>query len=222
MISLKQFKYPTVSPSILSMDNTKSASEIDLIRKSGLNFVHIDIMDGKFVPNCSFSDKEMEYISKDSYGLVNDVHIMVVEPWKVIDKYASYGADIITFHYEACPSGKDVMNTINAIREKGINVGISISPDTNPNVLDPYLDLVDLVLIMSVYPGKGGQKFMPNSLDKIRYIKNKRKEVVVEVDGGINGETSVLVRDAGVDLLVAGSYLFGHDDFVDRSKGLLK
>lgn len=222
MISLKQFSYPTLSPSILSMDNTKSAQEIDLIRKSGLNFVHIDIMDGKFVPNCSFSDAEMEVIVKDSYELVKDVHIMVVEPWKLIEKYASFGADIITFHYEACLDKEHVLNTIKLIRNHGINVGISISPDTDPSVLDPYINDVDLVLVMSVYPGKGGQKFLPNSLDKIRYIKNKRKDVVVEVDGGINGETAPLVLEAGVDLLVSGSYLFGHDDFVDRAKGLLK
>ena len=152
--------------------------------------------------------------------MINDVHIMVYDPLKYAKEYIEAGADIITFHLEACKNSAEVQQTIDFIRSKGVKVGLSIKPKTDVKELLPWLDKIDLALIMSVEPGFGGQKFIPNALDKIsflrKYIDSNNLAVLIEVDGGINDETGKLCADAGVDILVAGSYLFNKDDIKER------
>lgn len=226
MNKLSIIKYPTVAPSVLSADKTKMGEEIDLIRKSALQYVHIDIMDGDFVPNKSFTLDETKQIVSFSHDLFKDVHIMVQKPWEIASVYAGLGADSITFHYEACKSEEELRKTISIIRESGCKVGVSINPGTEPSVLDNYLSDIDLILVMSVWPGRGGQSFIETSLDKIKYLRNKiessSNKPLIEVDGGINAKISSKVIEAGADLLVSGSYLFGHEDFVERAEALLK
>ncbi len=211
-----------ISPSLLAADKTRLPEEIALLKTSKAKYVHIDIMDGKFVPATTFSMDEVASIMENSKGLVRDVHIMVEKPWIVGPKYASMGASIVTFHFEACPTKESLVKTIKNIRKAGSRVGISIKPATPVENVLPYLDLVDMVLIMTVEPGKGGQSFMPECATKIAYLnKIKNRKFLIECDGGIKDTTVQVVKDAGCNVIVAGSYLFGHDDFVDRVEKLL-
>jgi len=206
-----------VAPSILAADKNNILKEIELADSSLATFLHIDIMDGIFVENKTW-DSSFVLEIHDKHHMINDVHIMVEKPWIKGKEFASAGADIVTFHLEACPDEEKVLETIKAIKENGSRVGISIKPNTPVDSLKPYLDMVDLILIMSVEPGKGGQKFIPSSIEKIKRIKELRgdKSFLIEVDGGINEETYSPCYDAGADILVAGSYLFGHEDMLDR------
>ncbi|MDD4154493.1 MAG: ribulose-phosphate 3-epimerase [Bacilli bacterium] len=208
-----------VAPSLLAADKSKLLDEIKLAESSGAEYLHFDVMDGKFVPNVSFGIDDLKKISS-SHQMLNDVHIMIEDPDAQAVEYAKAGADIVTFHLEAftCPSC--MSKTIKAIHEAKAKVGISIKPATKVKTLLPFLDVVDLVLVMSVEPGKGGQSFMKSALRKIkflrRYIDRKKLKVLIEVDGGINDITGQMARQAGADILVAGTYLFGHDDFKER------
>ncbi len=211
-----------ISPSILSANASRIADEIALLRTSRAKFVHIDIMDGRFVPATTFSDEFVEKLVPICEGLVKDVHIMVEEPWINGPKFAKMGADYVTFHLEACPNEEVVRTTIRLIREAGSKVGISIKPATPVETLLPYLQDVDMILIMTVEPGKGGQAFMPECADKISYLANiENRSFLIECDGGIKDTTVQIVKEAGVDVIVAGSYLFGHDDFAERVETLL-
>lgn len=211
-----------ISPSILAADATRIAEEIALLKTSKAQFVHIDIMDGHFVPATTFSDEFVANLLPLCNGIVKDVHIMVEEPWINGPKFAKMGADYVTFHLEACPNEEVVRKTISLIRDAGAKVGISIKPATPVESLIPYLSDVDMVLIMTVEPGKGGQAFMPDCAEKIRYLANlKDKKFLIECDGGIKDVTAQVVKDAGVDVIVAGSYLFGHEDFAERVEKLL-
>lgn len=216
-----------IAPSLLAANKAKLDDELKLAKNAGARFIHYDVMDGKFVPNTAYTLEEFKSIDLGTYGFIKDVHIMVSDPLSVGVSFASSGADIVTFHYEALNSDKERFEVIDAIKKAGAKaVGISIKPNTSVKVLDKYIDKVDLILIMSVEPGKGGQKFNDSALEKIAYLRDKidknNLNTVIEVDGGINEETAKLVRRSGANILVAGSYLFGHDDFILRYRSLLK
>ncbi len=200
-----------IAPSLLSMDFTKTLTQLDEIKQSHATWLHFDVMDGHFVPNLSFGPDICKQIRLNS-DLFMDVHIMVSDPNTFSDVFIEAGADLITFHLEACKNDEEVIQIIDKIHTRNVKVGISIKPSTNINELLPFLDKIDLVLIMSVNPGYGGQSFMLNALDKISLLRNtidtKKLNVLIEVDGGINHETAQLVLNAGADVLVAGSYIF--------------
>jgi len=194
------------SPSFLSCDFTKLESEILSINEA--KWLHFDVMDGIFVPNTTYKHEILMKIKKFSNQFF-DCHLMIAEPEKHYQDYIDAGADLITFHYEATENSLEL---IKAIKSKGIKVGISIKPDTDVTVLNEYLDQLDLILIMSVEPGKGGQKFITNSLNKIKYLSDirikKGYNYLIEVDGGINFDTAKLVKEVGNDVIVVGSFIF--------------
>ena len=212
-----------VAPSLLSADKNNLENEIKKVESLGAEYLHWDVMDGIFVPNTSYSDDDVKKFAK-SHKMVNDVHIMVSDPKNVAPLFVKAGADIVTFHYEAVECLVCAGKIIDALHASNCKAGISIKPNTKVKAILPILDKVELVLVMSVEPGKGGQKFMPNALKKIKklrhYIDKNQLNCLIEVDGGINKETGKLCRDAGADILVAGSYLFGHDDIKERIESL--
>ena len=212
-----------IAPSILSADFNNLKEEIKLVESLGAEFLHFDVMDGHFVPNISFGIPVLKNIAH-SHHMVNDVHIMISDPLKYAENFVNSGADYLTFHYEACASDEEINKIIDIIHSNGARAGLSIKPNTPVEVLDKFFNKLDLVLIMSVEPGFGGQSFIPSALGKIKYCREKIDSLghpcLIEVDGGINQETGKLCREAGVDVLVAGSYLFGHEDIEERIEGL--
>lgn len=206
-----------VSPSLLSA-NFASLKE-DLMKvESCCEMIHLDVMDGSFVPNISFGIPVIKSI-RNATNLFFDTHLMITHPKKYIHEFAISGSDSITFHLEACNDLEEVIETIELIKKEKKKVGISIKPNTPVETIYSLLlrEDIDLVLIMSVEPGFGGQKFMKNSLPKIRelrkFIDENKLNTLIEVDGGIQSETAALVIEAGVDILVSGSYLFNSDNF---------
>ncbi len=197
------------SPSFLSSDFHRLKSEIESIKQA--KWIHFDVMDGEFVENKTYDESMLKEISQYSKQFF-DCHLMIVEPQKHAQKYIDAGADLITFHYEAT---NQPIALIDEIHKHHCQAGISIKPGTDVGVLDTLLPLVDLILIMSVEPGKGGQKFLDNAIDKIEYLNKKRNihayNFLIEVDGGINLETAKIVKDAGCDVIVVGSFLFNSD-----------
>lgn len=171
------------------------------------NWIHFDVMDGRFVKNKTFNHKLVKSINAYN-NLFSDVHLMVNNPSRLVKRYAKAGADLLTFHYESVKE-KNISKLIKKIKDNGMKVGISIKPDTDVQVLLPYLVDIDCILIMSVEPGKGGQSFIPSSVDKIKYLNSLKQKYhyLIAVDGGINNETSKLVKDAGSDVIIVGSYL---------------
>ncbi len=200
-----------LSPSILSADFTRLGEEIETIDNAGAEYIHVDVMDGMFVPSISYGMPVIKSIRK-STGKVFDVHLMISEPIRYIADFAASGADMITVHVEAC---SDVVATIEKIREYKLKVGITLNPDTPVSAIKPYLNRVDMVLIMSVNPGFGGQKFITSSVDKIKEVKRLRDELNlsydIEVDGGINIDNLATVLEAGANVIVAGSAIFRGD-----------
>lgn len=200
-----------VAPSILSMDFSKMREQLQAIESSKAQWLHVDIMDGHFVPNLSFGPDLVKQVRKHSTKFF-DVHIMVTNPEHFAPIFKEAGADLITFHVEA---SSNVDHLIDAIHAMGIKVGLSLKPKTPIETLYPYLHKLDLVLIMSVEPGYGGQAFIPEALHRIAQIKTEceRQHVhpYIEVDGGINHETGIACLEAGAHVLVAGSYLFKQD-----------
>ena len=213
-----------VAPSILSADFSKLHEEIAKMAAAGAPFVHLDVMDGRFVPNSTFGPELVEEVAKGFPNLVKDTHLMVADPMRLIPLFAKAGADIITVHYEAFSCLDEIREAIDLIHSFGIKAGLSIKPMTGENVLIPLLGELDLVLVMSVEPGKGGQAFMESALEKIAFYAIKKMteghRYLIEVDGGINQDTGARCVDAGAEVLVAGSYLFGHDDYEQRVAGL--
>lgn len=206
-----------VSTSILS----SSIKPQDIVKKldnSKCDYIHLDIMDGKFTENKTWTYSEVKKIISYS-SLPLDVHLMVTNPKKYIEDYAMLNTSYLTFHYEAV---KDVEDMINEIKNYGLKVGISICPDTDVEVLFPYLDKIDQVLIMSVVPGKSGQSFIESSPEKIKKLKeeiiNRELKTIISVDGGINDETGLLCKEAGCDMLVSASYI--HKDILNNTHTL--
>lgn len=202
-----------VAPSILSLDYSKFNEQLEVLNKNA-EFLHFDVMDGHFVPNLSFGPHIFSFFRKNS-KLFMDVHLMCTNPEDFVEVFAKEGADGITFHFEACDDLEECRKMIELIRSFYIKVGISIKPKTRVEEILPLLPDLDLVLVMSVEPGFGGQSFIPSSLDKIKELAAIRHEFdysyLIEVDGGVKYETAKPIIEAGADILVAGSYVFKGD-----------
>lgn len=203
-----------VAPSILSLDYANVSEQLKQLNESKAEWMHFDVMDGHFVPNLTFGPDLLKGFKKCT-DMVMDVHIMVEDPAFFTDVFLKAGADILTFHYEACKDEEEVRMICEKIHARHAKAGVSVKPGTPISVLDPLLDVIDVVLIMSVEPGFGGQSFMEDMLDKVRYIKKQiaeqNRSTLIEIDGGINADTAKLAKAAGVDVLVAGSYVFRND-----------
>ncbi len=197
-----------ISPSILSADFSQLGNEIKRLEEGGADMIHVDVMDGHFVPNLTIGPPVIESLRKHT-KLFFDVHLMISPVHKYIKSYADAGADIITIHPEAT---ENLENSINHIKELNKKVGVSLNPDTKISIISELLEKIDLVLIMSVFPGFGGQKFMPEVVEKIKNLKKIQKEKKlsfdIEVDGGINFSNSKIVIEAGANILVSGTTIF--------------
>lgn len=204
-----------VSPSLLSADFGYLAKEVEMLDKSEAEYMHIDVMDGVFVPNISFAFPVMKCIDRLSDKTL-DVHLMIVEPHKYIDEVKKCGGDIMTVHYEACTH---IHRTIQQIKDAGMKAGVALNPGTPVCLLSEVIADLDMVCIMSVNPGYGGQKFIENAVNKVREAKElivkKGSKALIQVDGGINVETGKLVAEAGADIVVAGSYVFSSPDPIE-------
>ena len=212
-----------ISPSILSADFSQLGSEIRRLEEGGADLIHVDVMDGHFVPNLTIGPPVIKALKKNC-SIKFDVHLMISPVHKYIDAYADAGADIITFHPEATD---DLSASIKRIKDFGKKVGVSLNPETSVSVIRDYLDQIDLVLIMSVNPGFGGQKFMPEVLEKIKELRNIQKEKNVdfdiEIDGGINFENSKIAIEAGANILVSGTTIFkSNNGDIKKNIDLLK
>ena len=205
-----------IAPSILSADFSKMGEEVCSLEKSGADLVHCDVMDGVFVPNITFGIKMVEDLRKVT-SLPLDCHLMIVNPEKYVEKFAAAGADIITVHYEACK--ENLASVLKQIKVAGVKCGAVINPDTPVCAIEKVIPLCDMVLVMSVFPGFGGQKFIPSVLDKVREIRAIANglglPLDIQIDGGINEETAVLAREAGANILVAGNAVFKAENRAD-------
>ena len=201
-----------ISPSVLAADLSNLASEVKDIEASGADMVHLDVMDGMFVTNISFGLPVIQSL-RSKTNIIFDVHLMIDAPERYADRFIEAGADILTFHLEAC---KDSSDLLARIREQGVMAGISIKPGTPVEEVYPYLDQCDMVLVMTVEPGYGGQKLIPETLEKVTKIKTEAEmrglNIEIQVDGGINGENAKDAISAGATILVAGSSVFGKTD----------
>ncbi|WP_314011551.1 ribulose-phosphate 3-epimerase [Pseudostreptobacillus hongkongensis] len=206
----------TIAPSLLAADFSKLREEVEAINKTEAKWLHLDVMDGNFVPNISFGADIIKSI-KPYTDLYFDAHLMVEKPEWYIETVAKAGVDSITIHVEAT---NHLHRALQMIKSFGIKAGVALNPATDIEVLDNVIDLIDLVLVMTVNPGFGGQKFIDNTLQKIKRIREKYPHIDIQVDGGINNETAKLVKEAGANILVAGSYVF-KGDYNEKVNSLL-
>ena len=211
-----------IAPSLLACDFSRAGEEVKKVEEAGAEWLHLDVMDGLFVPNLSFAFPTISSLRPLS-NLVFDVHLMITDPIRYIDRFAKAGADFITVHAEACT---DLGATLKAIHDAGKKAGISVKPDTPLDVLMDHLDDCEMILIMSGEPGYGGQSLIPKTMDKMKRLKeiltHRNKNIIIEVDGGINAETAPLAIASGADVLVAGSAVFGKPDYkvaIDALRG---
>jgi len=202
-----------ISPSLLSADFSILDEEVKRITKAGADMLHLDVMDGKFVPNITLGAPIIKAIRKSS-NIVFDVHLMIDEPIRYIDDFAKAGADYISFHVEAT---NKIEETLLRIKSHGVKAALAIKPHTDPAIIKDYLPLLDMVLIMTVEPGFGGQSLIESALDNARYVKKliaeSSRDILIEADGGIKASNARLVSEAGVEVLVAGSAVFCADDY---------
>ena len=210
-----------LAPSILAADFSRLGEQIKEVEKAGARYLHIDVMDGTFVPSISFGLPLITSIRKNT-GLIFDVHLMVTEPERFVDQFADAGADIITVHYEACTH---LNRTLKHIKERGIKAGVALNPATIPDNLRYLYDYMDMILVMSVNPGFGGQKFIPETLDKLREVRKlvteSGRNIDIEVDGGITLDNVSEILNAGANVIVSGSSVF-KGNIAENVAGFLK
>ncbi len=208
-------KNTLIAPSVLAADFANLQRDIEMINTSTADWFHIDIMDGVFVPNISFGMPVLEAISKHAKKTI-DVHLMIVDPDRYIQTFANLGADVLTVHYEACPH---LHRTLQAIKAAGMKAGVALNPHTSINLLEDVINDIDLVCIMSVNPGFGGQSFIENTYEKVRQIKalitEKGAPTQIEIDGGVTNKNAKELSEAGADILVAGSFVFKSENPIE-------
>mgnify|MGYP000144429363 CR=1 FL=1 len=210
-----------IAPSILAADFGNLQSEVEMVNNSKAQWFHIDIMDGVFVPNISFGFPVLKQINKHATKPL-DVHLMIVNPEQFIKKFAEYGTDILTVHIEAC---NHLHRTVQEINAEGMKAGVALNPHTSIDLLEDIIADIDLVCLMSVNPGFGGQSFIENTYNKVKKLKAlinaKNSNAKIEIDGGVNAETAPKLLEAGADVLVAGSYVFGAENPTETIESLV-